>query len=70
MFCGGAIRDVVTQVTATGALGEGMAVPFTGYSVVYHVEMLFLFITLIAIGPLVQKNVRHAPELGLAKSIP
>lgn len=70
MFFGGAIRDVVTQVAATGALGEGMAVAFTGYSVVYHVEMLFLFITLIAIGPLVQKNVRHSPELGLAKSTP
>ncbi len=72
MFCGGAIRDVVTQITATGALGEGMAVPFTGYSVVYHVEMLFLFITLVAIGPLVQKNSRpvQTAELGLVNPTP
>lgn len=72
MFFGGAIRDVVTQIAATGALGEGMAVAFTGYSVVYHVEMLFLFITLIAIGPLVKKNVHpvKAAGLGLIKSTP
>jgi len=72
MFFGGAIRDVVTQFTATGALGEGMAVPFTGYSVVYHVEMLFLFITLVAIGPLVQKNSRplQTVDAGLVKSTP
>jgi BCD family chlorophyll transporter-like MFS transporter len=56
MFLGGAIRDVVTQVTATGAFGEGMNLPFVGYSVVYHLEMLFLFITLVAIGPLVRRN--------------
>ncbi len=56
MFFGGAIRDVVTQVATSGAFGEGMAVPFIGYSVVYHIEMLFLFITLVAIGPLVRRN--------------
>lgn len=72
MFFGGALRDIVTQVTSTGAFGEGMAVPFTGYSVVYHVEMLFLFITLIAIGPLVRKNARAATatDFGLAKLTP
>jgi BCD family chlorophyll transporter-like MFS transporter len=49
-----------------------MAVPFTGYSVVYHVEMLFLFITLVAIGPLVQKNSRpvQTAELGLVNPTP
>jgi BCD family chlorophyll transporter-like MFS transporter len=72
MFLGGALRDIVTQATAGGAFGEGMAAPFTGYSVVYHVEMLLLFITLIAIGPLVQKSTRPptAPKLGLANSTP
>jgi BCD family chlorophyll transporter-like MFS transporter len=39
-----------------------MDTPFTGYSVVYHVEMLFLFITLVAIGPLVRKSVSKAPD--------
>lgn len=71
MFSGGAIRDVVTQLASAGVLGEGMAVPFIGYSVVYHVEMLFLFITLIAIGPLVKKNVRPKPaDFGLVNSTP
>jgi BCD family chlorophyll transporter-like MFS transporter len=72
MFLGGALRDIVTQATAGGAFGEGMAAPFTGYSVVYHVEMLLLFITLIAIGPLVQKSTRPptTPKLGLANSTP
>jgi BCD family chlorophyll transporter-like MFS transporter len=60
MFMGGAIRDVITQVTATGAFGVGMNVPFAGYSVVYHIEMLFLFITLVAIGPLVRRNAQAA----------
>ena len=71
MFLGGALRDVVTGLTSGGALGTALAAPFTGYSVVYHVEMLLLFITLIAIGPLVQRNVRPArsapPEFGLAE---
>jgi BCD family chlorophyll transporter-like MFS transporter len=71
MFLGGALRDVVTGLTSGGALGTALAAPFTGYSVVYHVEMLLLFITLIAIGPLVQRNTRTArsapPELGLAE---
>ena len=68
LFLGGAIRDVVTQITATGAFGEGMNVPFVGYSVVYHIEMLFLFTTLVVIGPLVRRNAllasqRTAPDV-------
>jgi hypothetical protein len=38
---------------------------------VYHVEMLFLFVTLIAIGPLVRRNTRFSSAvpstLGLAE---
>ena len=45
--------------------------PSVGYSVVYHVEMLLLFMTLIAIGPLVQRNSRMrqpvSQPLGLAE---
>ena len=54
MFLGGALRDLVTQWASTGWMGTAFAVPSTGYSVVYHVEMLLLFITLVAIGPLVK----------------
>jgi BCD family chlorophyll transporter-like MFS transporter len=56
MFFGGALRDVVTQVTADGTYGAAFASPATGYSVVYHVELLLLFITLVAIGPLVRRR--------------
>ncbi len=58
MFFGGALRDVVTGLSAQGALGQAMTMPSVGYSVVYHVEMLLLFFTLVAIGPLVQRNAR------------
>jgi BCD family chlorophyll transporter-like MFS transporter len=56
MFFGGALRDVVSQLTAGGAYGAAFAAPATGYSVVYHVEMLLLFVTLVAIGPLVRRR--------------
>ncbi len=54
IFVGGALRDVVTHVTASGALGDALATPATGYSVVYHTEIGLLFVTLIALGPLVR----------------
>jgi BCD family chlorophyll transporter-like MFS transporter len=56
MFFGGALRDVITQITADGSYGAAFASPSTGYSVVYHVELLLLFITLVAIGPLVRRR--------------
>jgi BCD family chlorophyll transporter-like MFS transporter len=56
MFLGGALRDGVTQLTASGAYGTAFATPATGYSVVYHVELLLLFVTLVAIGPLVRRR--------------
>ena len=53
MFLGGALRDTVSALATQGALGTALAQPVTGYSTVYHLEMLLLFITLVAIGPLV-----------------
>ncbi len=50
---GGLIRDGVGHLAATGALGEALSGPMVGYSAVYHLEILLLFATLIAIGPLV-----------------
>jgi BCD family chlorophyll transporter-like MFS transporter len=49
---GGIIRDVVSGLANSGALGEVLANPATGYSVVYHIEIALLFATLIVIGPL------------------
>jgi BCD family chlorophyll transporter-like MFS transporter len=56
MFFGGALRDAVTGITTQGLWGSAMADPSVAYSMVYHVEMLLLFVTLIAIGPMVRRQ--------------
>jgi BCD family chlorophyll transporter-like MFS transporter len=53
---GGAIRDLVTSLATSGALGEVLSSAATGYSFVYHIELYLMFATLIAIGPLVRKG--------------
>jgi len=67
---GGGIRDVVNGLANTGRLGEALANPATGYSVVYHLEILLLFMTLVALGPLVRtvttNRDRGAGKIGLA----
>ena len=55
---GGALRDGVNQVALAGRWGEALNDPATGYSVVYHVEIGLLFVTLIALGPLVSRAAR------------
>ena len=54
IFIGGALRDLVNHAAGTGMLSEALATPATGYSVVYHTEIALLFLTLIALGPLVR----------------
>ncbi len=72
MFFGGALRDVVTNLSIEGALGQALTDPSVGYSMVYHVEMLLLFLTLIAVGPLVKRRSSFSPvvpqTLGLTES--
>jgi BCD family chlorophyll transporter-like MFS transporter len=51
---GGAIRDVVSSLGAQGALGPVLADPSVGYGAVYYLEIILLFATLAAIGPLVR----------------
>jgi BCD family chlorophyll transporter-like MFS transporter len=53
---GGTLRDVFSGLAARGALGPALTGPETGYGVVYHTEILFLFATLVAIGPLVRSK--------------
>ena len=55
---GGALRDLISHLAIHGYLGETLQDPAIGYSVVYHLEIFFLFATLVAIGPLVR--IRHA----------
>lgn len=52
---GGAVRDLVTEVAASGGLGPALTGPATGYGIVYHMEIVLLFATLVAIGPLVRR---------------
>ncbi len=69
---GGALRDGVSSVASAGWLGETLQNAATGYSVVYYLELGLLFLTLIALGPLVQR-LRPAlpptrnPRFGLAE---
>jgi BCD family chlorophyll transporter-like MFS transporter len=53
---GGALRDLVSALANSGALGSALVNPATGYSFVYHLELALLFATLIAIGPLVRSR--------------
>jgi BCD family chlorophyll transporter-like MFS transporter len=66
---GGGLRDGVNQVALSGAWGEALNDPATGYSVVYHIEIGLLFVTLVALGPLLSRTRRTTTKptgLGLA----
>jgi BCD family chlorophyll transporter-like MFS transporter len=54
IFFGGALRDGINAVATSGAWGEALATPATGYSFVYHIEIGLLFLTLAVLGPLVR----------------
>jgi MFS transporter, BCD family, chlorophyll transporter len=68
---GGALRDGISSLATQGRLGEALLSPVTGYSFVYHLEMILLFATLAALGPLVRATSRPAaaaaPRFGLAE---
>jgi MFS transporter, BCD family, chlorophyll transporter len=67
---GGAVRDVVTHLAVSGYLGETLRDPSVGYSVVYHIEILLLFMTLVVVGPLVRSSTRRKvvnEKFGLAE---
>ena len=51
---GGTARDVVNHAAAAGHLGPAMEAPAVGYSVVYHTEIGLIFVTLVALAPLVR----------------
>ena len=50
----GVVNDVGSSLATAGAFGEAIASPVTGYTLVYGVEIILLFATLVAIGPLVR----------------
>ncbi len=67
----GALRDAISALGSAGMLGEALAGPGVGYSVVYHIEIALLFATLAVIGPLAgQARHRRTPmpaKFGLAE---
>jgi BCD family chlorophyll transporter-like MFS transporter len=63
---GGGLRDIVNALAVNGHLGEALASAATGYSVVYHIEIGLLFITLIVLGPLVRTGRNYqTPTAGI-----
>ena len=50
------------------ALGPTLATPATGYLAVYTIELLLLFATLIAVGPLVRVARFDLPYPSLSRS--
>jgi len=57
VLLGGGIRDIVGALAMSGRLGPGLATPDIGYSVVYHLEIGLLFLTLALLGPLVRTRI-------------
>jgi BCD family chlorophyll transporter-like MFS transporter len=49
---GGGLRDLIGGLATSGALGSALTSPVTGYAFVYQIEVVLLFATLVAIGPL------------------
>ena len=69
IFAGGAIRDIINSAATSGMLGEALTSKATGYAAVYQIEIAFLFVTLIALGPLVKAkpvSTKQATPIGLA----
>ena len=68
---GGALRDWIGALADAGALGPALTGPAVGYGFVYHLEILFLFATLAAIGPLTRARTdeprRRGTKFGLAE---
>ena len=60
MALGGAVRDGVSALAMSGAMGEALVTPITAYSFVYHLEIYLLFVVLVALGPMLRSS-RHQP---------
>jgi BCD family chlorophyll transporter-like MFS transporter len=55
----GALRDGIGGLALRGTFGEALATPAFGYSFVYHLEILLLFVTLLVLAPLVRIGDGH-----------
>ncbi len=66
---GGGLRDFFSGLASEQALGPALNGPVTGYGVVYHLEILLLFATLVAVGPLIRRAepLQQHGKIGLAE---
>ncbi len=67
---GGTIRDVINTQVLSGNIAADFVGPALGYSVVYHLEIGLIFVTLVALGPLVRTRASfkrgEVDKIGLA----
>ncbi len=56
ILLGGVLRDGIDALALAGYLGETLNTSSTGYSAVYQLEILVLFVTLAIIGPLAKHD--------------
>lgn len=56
MALGGALRDGISVLAMSGAMGEALVSPITAYSFVYHLEIYLLFVVLVALGPMLRSS--------------
>jgi len=62
---GGLIRDVISDLSMSGAFGSALMNQAMGYSVVYHLEIGLLFATLVALGPMGSRAKMAKPSASL-----
>ncbi len=60
MALSGVLRDTFNSFAASGQFGAALNGPATGYGIVFTLEILLMFATLVALGPLVRPNSREA----------
>lgn len=71
LACSGLLYDILAPITSAGRFGIALSAPSVPYSVVYHAEVALLFVTLVALGPLVaplgaKRRVSQRTKFGLA----
>ncbi|MGQ0700953.1 MAG: PucC family protein [Panacagrimonas sp.] len=66
----GLLRDGVSTLAEAGQFGSTLSGPATGYGVVYNLEILLLFATLVAIGPLVRPAWRESSTFPSDPALP
>ena len=62
ILLGGVLRDAVSKAAEAGVLGPALDSAAAGYGAVYHIEILLLFLTIAAIGPLARPTETSVPE--------